>query len=76
MNLLNHELIYGNLYEKISNHLSDFLVTKNIANVRQKWKITVRGLKNFNREKYLNDLKKLENQSMIGTNANEVFDKY
>ena len=33
-------------------------------------------MKNFNQEKYLNDLKKLENQSLIGTNANEVFDKY
>ena len=37
---------------------------------------TARDMKNFNQEKYLNDLKELENQSVVGTNANEVFDKY
>ena len=52
-----------------------------MTNVRQKWEIktsgkTARDIKNFNQEKYLNDLKELENQSVVGTNANEVFDKY
>ena len=83
VNLLNHIyiLLCGNLYKKISDHLPHFLIIKNMTNVRQKWEIktsgkTARDMKNFNQEKYLNDLKELENQSVVGTNANEVFDKY
>ena len=69
MKLLNHKLICGSLYEKISDHVPNFLIIKDISNVRQISKITARDMKNFNQEKYLNHLKEFENLCLVGTNT-------
>ena len=60
VNLFNKELKRGNLVEKISDHLPNFIIIKHINKKTSKQKIKVRDLRSFNKDKYLENLKELE----------------
>ena len=53
-------MINGNLFDKISDHLPSFVVIKNTNNKQTKRKFKIQDTKNFNRDNYLKDLKKLK----------------
>ena len=57
LNFFNKKMINGNLFDKISDHLPSFVVIKNKQTKR---KFKIQDTKNFNRDNYLKDLKKLK----------------
>ena len=52
-------------FDKISDNLPNFVVIKDINNKQTKIKYKIRGMKNFNQGKYLNDLKELKNLNLL-----------
>ena len=60
LNFFNKKMINGNLFDKISDHLPSFVVIKNTNNKQTKRKFKIQDTKNFNRDNYLKDLKKLK----------------
>ena len=67
----------GNLVEKISDHLPNFIIIKNINKNISKQKIKVRDLHSFNKEKYLEYLKELENLHLQKhKNVNQMLNVY
>ena len=77
VNLFNKELKSGNLGQKISDHLPNFIIIKNINKKILKQKIKVRDLHSFNKHKYLEDLKELEDFHLQKhNNVNQMFNAY
>ena len=60
VNLFNIEVKSGNFIGKISDHLPNFTIIKSINKKTSKQKIKVRDLHSFDNDKYLEDLKELE----------------
>ena len=65
VNFFNKQIISGNFFDKISDNLPNFVVIKDINNKQTKIKYKIRGMKNFNQGKYLNDLKELKNLNLL-----------
>ena len=65
VNFFNTKIISGNLFDKISDHLPNFVVIKDINNKQTKRKVKIRDMKNFNQDKYLEDLKENENLNIL-----------
>ena len=57
----NKKIISGNLLDKISDHLPNFAVIKDINIKQTKRKFKIRDMKSFNQDKYFGDLKEIEN---------------
>ena len=51
----------GNLLNKITDLLPNFIVIKNLSRKPRMKKIIIRDIKNSNREKYIQDIKELDN---------------
>ena len=51
----------GDLVKKISDHLTNFIIIKNVNKKTSKQKNKESDLHSFNKDKYLEDLKELEN---------------
>ena len=67
----------GNLVEKISDNLPDFIIIKNINKKILKQKNKVRDSHSFNNDKYLEDLKELEDLHLQKhSNVNQMFNVY
>ena len=60
VNLFNKGLKIGSLIEKISDHLPNFIIIKNLNKKTSKQKFKVRDLHSLDKDKYLEDLKELE----------------
>ena len=65
VNFFNKKIISGNLFDKISDHLPNYVVIKDINNKHTKRKFKTRDMKNFNQNKYLKDLKEIENLNLL-----------
>ena len=77
VNFFNKKIISGNLFDKISDHLSSFVVIKDINNKQTKRKFKIRDMKNLNQNKYLKDLKEIENLNLLKyKNADVMFNFY
>ena len=64
----------GNLLDKITDHLTNFLIIKNIKNNHKTKKIKIRDMKNFDHDKYLSDFEKLDNFNWLEfEDIDEVF---
>ena len=50
----------GNIIDKISDHLPNFLIIQNLMEERLKSKIQIKGMKNFKLETFSTDLEKVE----------------
>ena len=67
----------GNLVEKISDNLPNFIIIKNINKKISKQKNKVRDSHSFNNNKYLEDLKELEDLHLQKhSNVNQMFKIY
>ena len=77
VNLFNKKLKSGNLIKKISDHLPNLIIIKNINKKTSKQNIKVRDLNSFDQDKYLEDLKELEDLHLEKhNNVNQMFNIY
>ena len=77
VNLFNKELKSGNLVEKISDHLPNFIIIKNINKKISIQNIKVRELNSFDKDKYLEDLEEPEDLHLQKyNNVNQMFNAY
>ena len=60
INTCTKSLNAGNIIDKISDHLPNFLIIQNLKEGRLKWKIQIRDMKNFKLETFSTDLEKAE----------------
>ena len=75
--IFDKELYSGNLLDKITDHLPNFLIIKNIKNNHKNKKIKIRHMKNFDHDKYLSDLEELDNFNWLQfEDVDEVFNAY
>ena len=76
-NIFDKELYSGKLLDKITDHLPNFLIMKNIKNNHKNKKIKIRDMKNFDHDKYLSDLEELDNFDWLQfKDIDEVFNAY
>ena len=76
-NIFNKELYSGNILDKITDHLPNFLIIKNVKNYYKIKNIKLRDMINFNHDKYLSDLQELDNINWLQfEDINEAFNAY
>ena len=76
-NIFNKELYSGNILDKITDHLPNFLIIKNIKNYYKIKNIKLRDMINFNHDKYLSDLQELDDINWLQfEDINEAFNAY
>ena len=63
VNFFNKKMIGDNVFDKIPDHLPEVVVIKDINNKETKEK--KKDLKNFNHDKYLEDLKEIEKLNLL-----------
>ena len=61
VNTYDKTIFSGNLLDQITDHLANFIMIKNLSLKPQIKKIRIRDMKNFNQEKYIQDIKELDN---------------
>ena len=58
----------GNLFEKISDHLPNFMIIENLSALKkEKSKVRIRDMKNFNENNFINELKNLKLEEVLKT---------
>ena len=55
----------GNIIEKISDHMPNFVIIREIIDKKKPQKLVIRDMKNFNKEQYLKDLENIKNLDVI-----------
>ena len=64
----------GNLLDKITDHLPNFIFIKNLSLKPWIKKIRIRDMKNFNHKKYIQDIKELDNLNFhLYEDVNDMF---
>ena len=77
INACTKSLNAGNITDKISDHLSNFLIIQNLKEEKIKRKIQIRDMKNFKLEKFSTDLEKAEPMDFSETsNLNEMYNRF
>ena len=72
-NILEKNLNNGNLIDKITDHLPNFLFVADFIDQQKNQKITIRNMKAFNQETYLKNLDSLKSLSYINcANVNKL----
>ena len=64
VNIYDKEIHSGNIIDKITDHLPNFVIIKNMRNKLQKQKFKIRNMKTFDKAKYHNDIKELDNLNL------------
>ena len=58
----------GNLFEKISDHVPNFVIIENLSALKkEKSKVRIRDMKNFNENNFINELKNLKLEEVLKT---------
>ena len=60
-NIYNKIIFSENLLDMITDHLPNFIIIKNLSLKPRIKKIRIRDMKSFNQEKYIQDIKELDN---------------
>ena len=77
INACTKRLNAGNITDKISNHLLNFLIIQNLKEERLKRKIEIRDMKNFKLETFSTDLEKAELMDFSETSdLNEMYNRF
>ena len=77
VNIYDKEIHSENIIGKITDHLPNFAIIRNMRNKLQKQKFKIRNMKTFNKAKYLNDIKKLDNLNLYQyKDVNKMHDVY
>ena len=64
VNIYDKEIHSGNIIEKVTDHLPNFAIIRNMRNKLQKQKSKIRNMKTSNKTKYFNDIKELHNLNL------------
>ena len=76
-NTHNKTLNSGNLSDKISDHMPNFLIIENIPEPKKHQKIKVRDMKNFHEDKFLRDLDELKQINLLQyENVNGMYNAF
>ena len=76
-NIFAKDLNSGNLIDKITDHLPNFLFIADFIDQQKNKKIRIRNMKIFNQETYLKDLDSLKSLHYINlVNVNELYNEY
>ena len=65
INTYNKHVNSGNIIEKISDHMPNFVIIREIINKKKPQKLVIRDMKNFNKEQYLKYLENIKNLYVI-----------
>ena len=65
INTYNKHVNSGNIIEKISDHMPNFVIIREIIDKKKPQKLVIRDMKNFNKEQYLKDLENIKNLYVI-----------
>ena len=65
INTYNKNVNSGNIIEKISDHMPNFVIIREIIDKTKPQKLVIRDMKNFNKEQYLKDLENIKNLDVI-----------
>ena len=77
VNTYDKQLFAGNLLDKVSDHLPNFLIINDIKNSLTKRKIVVRDFKKFNKQHYLQDITELNNIDLLQCkDVNQMYSVY
>ena len=77
INTCTKSLNAGNISDKISDHLSNFLIIQNLKEERLKRNLEIRDMKNFELETFSTDLEKAELMDLSETsNLNGMYDRF
>ena len=61
INTYNKNVSSGNIIEKISDHMPNFVIIREIIDKKKAQKLVIRDMKNFNKEQYSKDLENIKN---------------
>ena len=76
VNIYDKEIHSGNIIDKITDHLPNFVIIKNMRNKLQTQKFKIRNMKTF-KAKYFNDIKELDNLNLYQyKDVNKMCDVY
>ena len=77
-NAINKYIVSGNLYNKISDHMPNFIIAENVATAHCKVNRKVRDSKNANAEQYALDIQQIDISHIlnISNNIDEITDEY
>ena len=76
-NIFEKSLNSGNLTDKITDHLPNFLFILDFIDQQKNKQITIRNMKAFNEETYLEDLDSLKSLNYIDfANVNELYNEF
>ena len=64
-NLYDKTIFSGNLLDKITNHLHNFIIIKSLCLKPQIKKMRIRDMKNFNQYRYIQDIKDMKMSNWI-----------
>ena len=74
VNIYDKEIHSRNIIEKITDHLPNFVIIKNML---QKQKFKIRNMKTFDKTKYLNNIKQLDNLNLYQyIDVDKMYDVY
>ena len=73
----NKTLKSGNLLDKISDHMPNFLIIENILEPKKHQKSKIRDMKNFSEDKFLRDLDELKQINLLQyENVNDMYNAF
>ena len=75
-NIIDKEIISGNFLEKISDHLPNFTIIKDLSKKRQRQKISKRDFTKFNENDYIYDVSQITIGKVSDCNTNELYNKF
>ena len=77
MNTYNKNVNSGNIIEKISDHMPNFVIIRDIFDKKKPQKLLIRDMKNFNKEQYLKDLENIKNLDIIQyKSTNDMYNNF
>ena len=77
INTIDKKIDSGNKTDKVSDHMSNYLLVKDIIETKKYQKIKSRYIKNFSRKKYLKELEEINTMLLLQcNNINEMFETF
>ena len=77
INTYDKPILSGNFINKISDHMSNFAIVRDILEKIKTKKIKIRAVKNFEEEKYLQDLEEIKNLDLMKyENVNNMYNAF
>ena len=77
VNIYDEKIHSGNIIDKITGHLPNLVIIRSMRNKLQKRKFKIRNMKNFDKTKYLSDIKEVDNLNLYqDKDVNKMYDVY